>query len=218
MSFCPTKDLHSVYLDNELPLSYVKEYEEHIQNCAKCKAELESIKNLRSVLIQDEKETKFTKKEMDASFARLQMKMNYSKHTKPVQKQKSEIIKYVIPAMAAAAVFALVLPVGFKSKTETNNTVAAISPITQPSTVSLQNDNVVLSGNIPSGAVINATPVNTNNKKVQRKMIQDVDVFRPNFDNENTISIKITVPGINANPYTTEIDFPVDMLYTGSFE
>lgn len=215
MSLCPTKDIHSVYLDNELPLSYVKEYENHIQNCPKCAAELERIKALRSVLNQDSEETKLSKKDLNASFNRLQMKMNYSKHTRITQSPKFEAVKYSIPAIAAAAVFALILPVGLKSKTIENPQVATITPITQGTTV--KNENVVLSGNIPSGAVITAKPVVSSHQKTQKNTILDVDVFRPNFDNENTISIKITVPGINANPYTTEIELPVD-LYKGYIE
>ena len=33
MSFCPSKDIHSVYLDNELPEVYKAEYEAHIAVC-----------------------------------------------------------------------------------------------------------------------------------------------------------------------------------------
>ena len=36
-------------------------------------------------------------------------------------------------------------------------------------------------------------------------------------DNENNISIKITVPGINAVPVTTEFKFPADIT-TGNLK
>ena len=44
MSFCPSKDIHSVYLDGELPENYKAEYELHISHCEKCRKELEQLK------------------------------------------------------------------------------------------------------------------------------------------------------------------------------
>ena len=40
MFTCPTNEIHSLYLDNELPQNYVAEYEAHIVSCEKCKAAL----------------------------------------------------------------------------------------------------------------------------------------------------------------------------------
>ena len=43
-------------------------------------------------------------------------------------------------------------------------------------------------------------------------MIKDVEVFRPKFDGESkTISIRITVPGDDDVPVTTEIEVPLDV-------
>lgn len=208
MSLCPTKDIHSVYLDNEMPLSYIKDYEAHVQNCPKCSAELNRMKSLRAMLKNDSLED-LTEDELDESFARLQMKMRFSKNTKTTvyteRRTLSTTFKYAIPAMAAAAVFALVLPLGLKGrKNAASQPVAAVAPISA-NTVSFQPDGPRnLSGNIPHSAVATGRVVST-------REASNIDVFRPNFDNENTISIKITVPGMNAVPYTTEIDFPVDM-------
>ena len=38
MFTCPTNEIHSLYLDKELPQNYIAEYEAHIANCEKCKA------------------------------------------------------------------------------------------------------------------------------------------------------------------------------------
>ena len=32
MSGCPEKDLHSIYIDGEMPEKYAKEYEAHIEH------------------------------------------------------------------------------------------------------------------------------------------------------------------------------------------
>ena len=214
MSLCPTKDIHSVYLDNELSLSYVKEYELHVQSCPRCLAELEKVKKLRQVLA-DCDVPEMSSFEMEEGFKRLQIRMSYSKHTKSVEKKPVlSTLKYAVPAMAAAAVFAIVLPVGQgKSKKVETSEIAQASITNLP----LISGNAVnsgingFSGNRNSMMKPGMRPTNVMNEK----MPQVVDVFRPNFDNENTISIKITIPGMNTVPYTTEIDVPVDM-YKGS--
>ena len=53
MSICPNKDLHSVYLDNELPESYKAEYEKHVADCPKCQAELKKLKAVRNLFADD---------------------------------------------------------------------------------------------------------------------------------------------------------------------
>ena len=49
MSFCPSKDIHSVYLDGELPENYKAEYELHISHCEKCRKELEQLKAIHAM-------------------------------------------------------------------------------------------------------------------------------------------------------------------------
>ena len=49
MSFCPSKDIHSVYLDGELPEVYKAEYESHLKICPTCQKELDKIKALRGI-------------------------------------------------------------------------------------------------------------------------------------------------------------------------
>ena len=33
MSTCPEKDIHSIYVDGELPENYIKQYESHLSSC-----------------------------------------------------------------------------------------------------------------------------------------------------------------------------------------
>ena len=80
MSFCPSKDIHSVYLDGELPENYKAEYELHISHCEKCRKELEQLKALRSLFKADSDSIKLDDKFMDESFQRLQIKMAYSRN------------------------------------------------------------------------------------------------------------------------------------------
>lgn len=242
MSFCPSKDIHSIYLDNEMPDIYKAEYEAHLKNCESCQKELEKLKALHQLFKADSESISLNKQYLDQSFDRLMVKMNYSKHTKFTEKKSSTGIKYFIPAAAAAAVIALLLPLRFNSSvknTASQQQVVASTSSVVPTMVSNEipanirnvsvggGKGVVISGNIhesvlPSASIgtsgsRNAFVQNVSNSTIEKKLIQDVDVFRPGFIEDKTISIKITVPGINAVPVTTEIELPVSVT-TGQFE
>ena len=79
MSTCPTKDLLSVYLDNELPEIYKAEYEAHIKSCPKCSKELEKLKALRVLFQADSKAVTPDSHYLEQSYERLMIKMKYSK-------------------------------------------------------------------------------------------------------------------------------------------
>ena len=88
MSFCPSNDIHSIYLDNELPLEFKAEYEKHVENCPACKAKLEKLRELNSVFEMDAKAITPDSHYMDESFERLKIKMSYSKTVVPHKSEK----------------------------------------------------------------------------------------------------------------------------------
>ena len=134
MSFCPSKDIHSVYLDGELPENYKAEYELHISHCEKCRKELEQLKAVSALFKADSDSLNF----MDESFQRLQIKMAYSRNIGKVpQKSPFKVISYVASGVAAAAVLALVLPVGLKAnKTNAAPVAAQLASISSGSSFS----------------------------------------------------------------------------------
>ena len=232
MSFCPTKDIHSVYLDGELPENYKAEYELHISHCEKCRKELEQLKALRSLFKSDSDSLNLDQHFMDESFQRLQVKMAYSRNIGRVpEKSPFKIISYVASGIAAAAVLALVLPLGLKSRQASSGastvvtspliqSVSSVSavPITAVSTGAQTSANnvsfdsgrsVVVSGNIQD-VVLSSEKVRKNISTFTRKA-NDVDVLRPDFQDE-AISIKITVPGMGDFPVTTEINVPMELV------
>ena len=77
MSTCPEKDLHSIYLDGELPEEFLKEYETHVAGCEKCQAELEKLKKVSVPFREDALSVKLDQTYLDQSFARLQTKMRF---------------------------------------------------------------------------------------------------------------------------------------------
>ena len=232
MSFCPSKDIHSVYLDGELPENYKAEYELHISHCEKCRKELEQLKAVRSLFKADSDSLNLDQHFMDESFQRLQIKMAYSRNVGKVpQKSPFKVISYVASGVAAAAVLALVLPLGLKSNkastevpavaaTPLIQSVSSVSavPVTAVSNGTRANGNnvafdsgrsVVVSGNIQN--VVLSSEKKRKSSSAFVKNVSDVDVLRPDFQDE-AISIKITVPGMGDFPVTTEINVPMELV------
>lgn len=221
MSFCPTRDIHSIYLDNEMPEIYKAEYENHLNSCEKCKKELEKLKKLHTVYTADASELKLDQTFMDQSFERLQMKMKYAKTVKTSTKEKTFNWKQLVPSVAAAAAVCAVilLPVqltGNKTSEEKTST-AFVMPAHTSAPVSLNTSRSrVVSGNIPETVLSSNSDVytfgrganiqNVNSGIPGRKSIGEFDVFRPKFE-DSAKSIKITVPDMNDIPVEIKISF-----------
>lgn len=242
MSLCPTNDLHSVYLDNELPEQFKVEYESHVNSCPQCQQELNKLKALRNVFVQDCKEITPDEHFLDESFVRLQIKMGYSKttaHHKPEMRPGS--FKYFAMAAAAVVAVAFIVPLRFNSgkqnlTAQSQTAMTSIPSYTQTANnVSLNSGrSVVISGNI-NGTVF---PPEYNREyghdhhnhdhrykygcgpstvQYQKDMIRDVEMFRPDFKDEKTISIKISIPGMGDGPIPSDFPLP-EFVITGSFE
>lgn len=125
MFTCPNKDLHSLYLDGELPEEYRAEYEKHVNGCPKCQAELKKLRGLNAILQADSKNISLSGKDMDGSFDRLQARLSFKRVTrKPLEFSKArEVFKDVVIGAAAAAVIAVIMPV--KNQSATPNVAAA---------------------------------------------------------------------------------------------
>jgi len=232
MSTCPTKDIHSLYLDNEMPEIYKTEYESHLNNCPKCRAQLERLKSLRELLMSDSQD-ELSSEALDKSFERLQLKMKYAKNTGRAEKNNSVNFKYFIPAAAAAAVLAIVIPVKTvgngksASVQETAAVTSFLGTTNSAANVSFNSGrNVSISDNMngvvltSSGRNGNGFVQNVSGSSVAKKLIKDVDVFRPDFVEDTNQTIKISVPNMNTLPFTVEIKFPdtVGQVFTSEFD
>lgn len=113
MFTCPENDIHSIYLDGELPEKFARDYEAHIVSCEKCRAELEKLRATREILAKDSSSLNLSDDFMEKSFERLQSRMRFKKIV-----SQSEPKRFIVPmrhtfipmAAAAAAVFAIMLP------------------------------------------------------------------------------------------------------------
>ena len=145
MSTCPEKDLHSVYVDGELPAQFLAEYESHLASCEKCRAQVEKLRSLRSIFSRDSASHATDSTFSEESFSRLQTKLKYSRTANTIR--TSSIlsfppVKWALSAGAAAAVFALIATPQLlrSSASAQNETVQAIAytelePISEKSPV-----------------------------------------------------------------------------------
>lgn len=162
MSSCPTIDLHSVYIDGELPPQFMARYESHIKTCSLCSARLAAFKKLHDALAADSNSITLSDAYKEQGFSRLQTKLRYSKTVSSIS-NKSELFKHtkshlntkdpwdlgdsprrfskfnyqnVTKVLAMAAVFAIAFTAGLKlqkvQKTSDSPTVAQLKPITRP--------------------------------------------------------------------------------------
>lgn len=147
MFTCPENDIHSIYLDNELPENFKADYEAHLESCPKCKARLEALRKTHAAFQQDSKQLELSREFLDASFERLQSRMRYSKTTSAAADTKKvtmfpQIKKYIPVAAAAAAVFALVLPVGLRTAASPEN-IASVQTMKRASAFSLDQNRIL---------------------------------------------------------------------------
>ncbi len=186
MSTSLEKDLHSVYIDGEMPESFLSQYESIVSSNEKEKAALEKMQSLHSLLQEDSEA--MTKKItspspenpesafIDASFERLQTKMRYAKNVSFANGQAGEsktfvtpFIKYASSFAAAAAVFAVVfIPLHNKSISQAKETaVAAISIMKQNTIEPIAKKDVVIDGNINKEDLSKVLAVKSDSKKAE---------------------------------------------------
>lgn len=227
MSFCPSKDIHSIYLDKELPENYKLEYEEHVKNCPACQKELNKLKLIHDALKADSDSIKLDDDFLEKSYERLQIKMAYKNNVTKARRTSNINIKYGLTAVAAAALFALVIPVTLnsnkKNSVTTQPALASVSSVSQISNstsaiaannVSINSGrNVLVSGNMLDTVI--RPEAGIDNGKTLVKKAKDVEVLRPELEDE-TISIRISVPGPGEIPVVTEINLPMGAI-SGKF-
>lgn len=227
MSFCLSKDIHSIYLDKELPENYKLEYEEHVKNCPECQKELNKLKLIHDALKSDSDSIKLDDDFLEKSYERLQIKMAYRNNVTKARRTSNVNIKYGLTAVAAAALFALVIPVTLnsnkKNSVTTQPALASVSSVSQISNstsaiaannVSINSGrNVLVSGNMLDTVI--RPEAGIDNGKTLVKKAKDVEVLRPELEDE-TISIRISVPGLGEIPVVTEINLPMGAI-SGKF-
>lgn len=199
MSTCPSNDIHSVYLDGELPPEFKAKYEEHLASCKKCQKIMESLKRSHDFLQNDANDV--PPLPMSESFERLQSRMRYARIAKTVYIFPKCNLKYAA-GIAAIALFAFVFPARL---TRTPQTISSFSPLARNLYPPLEKTTAVLNGTIDENVILDNTQNASQNSLYRTSAVQDffydlarpvdvelpdVDVFRPNFTNQNQFHIR----------------------------
>lgn len=242
MYTCPEKDIHSIYVDNELPAAYCGDYESHIKSCPKCAAELKKMQAIHENLRMDAASHTPDEHFVEESFSRLQTRMSYSKVTKTSRHTFAfSTLKLTVPATAAAAVFALLfVPLSWRGAAAAEKT--AMQTITRASLKPIAKNAVIVDGNIShtslaslfsaketkpvatassmsnGGAIAGATTASTSTRgssilnNAVNEPLASVDVFRPDFTTHSA-SVSIKITFPSMDIMTSEADATMPPSY-----
>lgn len=136
MYTCPEREFISVYLDNELPENFKKDFETHLENCPECKLLYLSFNKIHQDIQQNNRSITLSDSYIESGFDRLQTKLRFSQSTEIAKPKHNTFnfttIRRFAPAIAAAVVIALILPIRIMNKesVQKNNTVNSVATIT----------------------------------------------------------------------------------------
>lgn len=210
MSTCPTNDIHSIYIDGELPLNYREEYESHVANCKICAKKLEQVRKIQGFFLADRKTICLDDCFVDESFRRLSTKLRYAKNVSTSENvHKFPGIKVVGYGAAAAVVlmaFAVPLKLMGNKQLDSRSSVSSaveISALVRPHETGPITRNVVVNGTVSDRYIHN---VSANN--IGRRPGGDVDIFRPEFSGTNNIRFNFNMMGFEQNEINARIRLP----------
>ena len=222
MSTCPEKDIHSVYLDGELPEQFRSAYEAHLASCASCRTELEKLRQVHALFAKDAAETRLDTVFMEQSFARLQTKLRYAATVQKAAPAKNVLsfpaVRMTLSAAAAAAVFAVIFTPLYLRSAQNSGSQNELTAIANAELEPLSEKKVIIDGNIShkdlSSLAIaeteskskpqpaeqrtvraSATVSNSVAARSMRRAFTSVDVFKPNgVDAASSLPLKIETP------------------------
>lgn len=190
MSICPENDIHSVYLDGELNSPYKEQYLEHLQKCESCTEKLNKLKSVQGILREDSKNISLSDEQLAESYQKLSTLLKFRDVTKKSTNSPLVFLNKVIPAMAAALIIAVILPIRIISGGMSQQDLSLLSQNTNLPKLFTERG-VIVDDSI---ARIKSTPLlvsNTNNK-----LFND-NIFMPRIENKSN-NIKFV---INTLPY-----------------
>lgn len=165
MFTCPDKEIHSVYLDGELPFGLAHDYEAHVASCPSCQKEQARLRRVHDMLAQDSSLIKIDSNFTEQSWERLNARRKYHlviERTRPSFGEGfGRALQRAIPAAAAAAVLAVVLPLrmtrGSESQMQNESDretalLASVNGTTPQSGILPKFDNMPFSNSAEGGA------------------------------------------------------------------
>ncbi len=190
MSICPENDIHSVYLDGELNSPYKEQYLEHLQSCSSCTKKLNKLKAVQELLKEDCKSISLSEEKLDESYQKLSTLLKFRDITKKSTNTPLVFLSKAIPAMAAALIIAIILPIRFFSGGTTTQEVSLVANNANSPKLFTERG-VIIDDSIAKGATTPLLVSDTNNE-----LLND-NIFMPRIKNK-TNNINFVV---NTLPY-----------------
>lgn len=216
MCTCPNKDIHSLYIDNELTEPYKSHYEKHLVECDSCRKEFQRQQQIHLFLQEDARSVCYSEEKIDKNFEKLQDRLKYHQ----VTQQKPSVFTYALkfaPTIAAAVAFIFLFPFNNTTKTSTDYLALNNTPIqaAQISVAPMKDKGLVVHGNLSDKAIssllgtVSAYDVQKNIKT----NIAYTDYFKPEFASKNDLVFTFS---IEDNPHEIK-DIMTEIYKTFSF-
>jgi hypothetical protein len=189
-----------MFIDGELPEPFKSELEKHASDCLDCTKTIQTFKTIQDELRNDAKDISFSKKELDDSFCRLQTKLRFADVTKVVENPnpfKRSFIYRLVPAIAAALIIAVVLPLRLF-------TIPSVATPTDIPLLSSQN-NALQASFVQEKGIIRDDSLKHYTVDVSSIQLTSMDLFRPELSDNGVMKISITLTGV-ANLPISKID------------
>ncbi len=146
------KDLHSIYIDDEMPENFLPEYKRQVESDSESSSDFERMKKIHDLLNFDaeSESSKISDEFMERSFERLQSKMRFAQTVELAEPKKSSVsfLKFPLSFAAAAAVFAVIF-VPLSNRSASNESMA-IKAIAHTALKPVADVDVKIDGNIDS--------------------------------------------------------------------
>lgn len=168
MSTCPNKDIHSLFIDNELPEPYKSQFKTHINTCEQCENQQKIYQNIHSLLQNDKEAIFLSEDDIQNGYERLQAKLHYKR---TIGTERTSPFLYAmqksVPFVAAALLALAILPFYNTKNSQQSSRVA-----TQTLTPSLRENTLLAAHNNPYIKQIRSARNKYSYKKPQAVMVQ----------------------------------------------
>lgn len=205
MSTCPDMELHSAFLDGEIAGTWYDEIKSHVESCPDCKAHVERIQSIRDVFAADSAALNLDKKELDASYERLQSRLRYKKVAARTSGAYTEFARKFVPYAAAAAFLAAVImpAANIRSQVKQHFNDIALLPVTS-SVELIDKTGIAADKNVNVSAFqvadTNRSAVQTQPVSLHVSNLTQVDIFKPEFSSSKTLPMNIKLMDVSELP------------------